>query len=467
MKLRDLYINGEWVKSKDNDIIEVENPATREIFDQVPAACEEDVNLAVEGAKKALTTWRLTSIDERIEFVEKMVDYLEAHEDDIVETIIKELGSASKITRNIHFKQYMTNARDFIERAREMDQVDHFDGYDVYKDAVGIVACLTPWNFPFGQIEKKVIPALLMGNTIVLKPSQKTPITGYYFAQAAHEAGLPAGVFQLVTGRGSEVGNILATHPDVNMLSFTGSTKGGKEIMALGVKTMKRYALELGGKSASIVLEGADYHKAVKETLLGVFPNSGQACSSKTRMLIPRKDKEEIEKILVEEAKKYKFGDPRDPENDYGTVISQQALDKIKKYIEIGKKEATLLYEGEYPDLPGYYVPPVIFTDVCNKSKIAQDEIFGPVLCVIYYDTIGEAIEIANDSIYGLHGLICGPKEKAIEVSKHIQAGQIIINDGVRTQNAPFGGYKQSGIGREGGKYGLEEYVELKTLFVK
>ncbi|MDO5027259.1 MAG: aldehyde dehydrogenase family protein [Tissierellia bacterium] len=465
MKRYDLYLNGQWHKPISNDWIDVENPATKEIIAQVPAAKKDDVNLAVQGAKAALNAWRNSPLEERISYVEKMIEYFENHKDEIVDTVIDELGSTLKVTESIHFLQYIDNAKDFVENAKKMPMVDHYDSYDVYKDAVGIVACLTPWNFPFGQIEKKVIPALLMGNTVVLKPSQKAPLTAYYFAKAAHEVGLPQGVLQLVTGRGAEVGDVLAKHPDVNMLSFTGSTKGGKEVALLGIDTMKRLALELGGKSAAIILEGADYDKAVKDALFGVFPNAGQACSSKTRLLAPRKDKGLIEELAIKHAKDYKFGDPRDPQNDYGAIISQQAYKKVMSYIDLGKKEASLLYEGDYPNGDGYFIPPVIFTDVDNKSRIAQEEIFGPVLCIIYYDTVEEAIEIANDSIYGLHGQISGPEEKALEVARQIQAGQIIINDGKRTQNAPFGGYKQSGIGREGGKYGLEEYVELKTIF--
>lgn len=464
MKKYDLYLNGQWVQSKSNDWITVENPATQESIAQVPASNEEDVNIAVEGAKKALPDWRRTAVEDRIAYVEKMLEYLESKTDEITNVIIDELGSVVKITKEVHVNSYYDHIYDFINITRDMDFIDHYEDYDVYKEPVGVVACLTPWNFPFGQIIKKIMPALLMGNTVVLKPSQSTPITAYYFAQASEYANLPAGVLQLVTGRGGDVGNVLATHKDVNMISFTGSTKGGKEVAKLGFDTVKRLALELGGKSPSIILEGADYKDAVKKTLYGVYPNTGQACSSKTRMLAPRKDKEEIERIVVELSKNFKYGDPRDEKNHFGPLINQGALDKVKKYIEIGKEEATLLYEGEYPEGVGYYVPPVAFTDVDNKSRIAQEEIFGPVVSIVYYDSIEEAIKLANDSIYGLHGLICGPEDKALEIAKEIQAGQIIINDGGRTHRAPFGGFKQSGIGREGGKYGLEEYIELKTI---
>ena len=467
MRQLDLYIDGKWVPSNGDSWITVENPATKEAIAKVPAATEEDVNKAVAGASKALPAWRNTEPAKRIEYVEKMVKYLESKTDEITEDVIDELGSVIKITREVHVNSYYDHIYDFIKIAKEMDYVEKYDDYEVHKEPVGVVACLTPWNFPFGQIIKKVMPALLMGNTVVLKPSQSAPLASYYFAQAAEEANLPAGVLQLVTGRGGEVGNVLASHKDVQMISFTGSTKGGKEVAKLGLDTMKRLALELGGKSPAIILEGANYSEAVKAALFGVYPNTGQACSSKTRLLAPRKDKEEIDKLVIEHSKYFKYGDPRDPQNHFGPLISQQAYDKVTSYIELGKKEATLLYEGEYLDLPGYYVPPVAFTDVDNKSRIAQEEIFVPVICVIYYDTVEEAIEIANDTIYGLHGLICGPTDKALEVAKEIQAGQIIINEGGRTHRAPFGGFKQSGLGREGGKYGLEEYIELKTLFIK
>lgn len=465
MKTYDLFIDGSYVKSSGDDWIIVENPATREEIAKVPSANEEDVNLAVMGAKKALSIWKETNIEDRIFKVEKMIEYFEHKADEIAETILLELGCVVKVNRTVHLNQYIDNAKDFIRIAKTMEMVDHHQGYDVYREPVGVVACLTPWNFPFGQVEKKVIPALLMGNTIVLKPSQKTPITAYYFVEAAIYAGLPAGVLQMVTGRGASVGNILAKHKDVNMISFTGSTKGGKEVAMLGLETVKRLALELGGKSASIILDGADYKKAVDATLSQVFPNAGQACSSKTRLLAPRKDREVIEKLVIEGAKTYKYGDPRNPENDYGAIISQDAHNKIVSYINLGKRELDLLYEGPWLEDRGYFIPPVVFTNVDNSHKLAQEEIFGPVLVITYYDTVQEAIEIANDSIYGLHGMIHGPEDKAIEVAKQIDAGQIIINDGLRTQNSPFGGYKQSGIGREGGIYGLEEYTELKTLF--
>lgn len=467
MKRYDLFINNKWVKPSTDDWITVLNPATGDELGQVPAGHEADVNKAVEGAKKALASWRNTDVNERVDIVEKMVDYFDDHLDEITDTIIDELGSVVKITKVVHVTNYQDMARDQIKYTREMAMVEDYDTYKVFKEPIGVVAALTPWNFPFGQIAKKVIPALLMGNAVVLKPSQSAPLTAYYFAEAALEAGLPAGVLQLVTGRGAEVGDVLASHPDVHMVSFTGSTKAGVEVSKLALENIKRLSLELGGKSPAVILEGADLDLAIKETLYGVFPNTGQACSSKTRLLVPRKLKEEVEKIVIEQSKLFKFGDPRNPENHFGPLINKKAYEKVMGYIEMGKKDFTLLYEGDYPeDEHAYYVPPVVFTDVDNQSKIAQEEIFGPVLVIVYYDSVEEAIELANDTIYGLHGLIVGPEEDALTFAKELQAGQIIINDNPRTQSAPFGGYKQSGFGREGGLAGLEEYIELKTLFI-
>lgn len=467
LKIENFYLNGKWERSQSKDIIKVENPATKEIIAELPAGNEEDVNIAVAGAKKALRAWRNAEPSYRIGFIEKMVEYLEAHADEINETIIDELGAVVKVSKEVHVDAYTLMLKDYIEIAKTMAYVEYEDGYEVHKEPVGLVACLTPWNFPYGQIAKKIMPALILGNTVVLKPSQHTPLTAYYFARAAEYACLPAGVLQLVVGRGAEVGNVLAKHPDVNMISFTGSTKGGIEVSKLGIDSVKRLSLELGGKSPSIILEGADFEVAVRGTLNAVFPNAGQACSSKTRLLIPKAHKEEIEKLIIKVASEYRYGDPRDPQNDFGPLKGKASYDKVVSYIELGKKEGRLLFQGQLPSDRGYFVPPVVFTDIDNKSRIAQEEIFGPVLVVITYDDVEDAIEKANDSIYGLHGMIYGPEEEARRVAKDIQAGQIQINKAGRDHRSPFGGFKQSGLGREGGKYGMEEYIELKTLMLK
>lgn len=466
MNTYSLFINGNWVDNDFDDYIEVENPGTKEIIGKVPAAKEKDVNEAVESAVKAFPTWKNLEVEERVKYVQGMLDYFKENVDEIAKTLHSELGCPPDFARERHVKGYFDNIEDFIRMTKEYEFVEILDGYEIHKEPVGVVAALTPWNYPFGQIVKKVIPALLTGNVVVLKPSQRTPITAYYWADAADKAGLPQGVFQLVTGRGAEVGNILATHKDVNMVSFTGSTKGGIEISKLAADTVKRVSLELGGKSPGILLEGADYEKALNSILGTVYLNVGQSCSAKTRLLAPRKDKEKIEKLLVELTKNYKFGSSADENADVGALQSKKQFDKVSGYVEIGKEEAQLLYQGEGYDGEGYYFPPTIFTEVDQNAKIAQNEIFGPVLSIIYYDNVEEAIEIANNTIYGLSGMIFGPEKEAREVAKEIRTGQLQINDAPFTHNAPFGGFKQSGIGREGSIYGLEEYIEIKTIFV-
>lgn len=460
------FINGKWVEAEHEDVIEVENPATLEVLAEVPAGHEEAVNAAVKAAKDALPQWKEMPVEERIELVGKMVDYMEANGDEIAKTISLELGVPLKYARKRHLDGYLAAARDWMKMAEEFEFVDRQDGYEVHKEPVGVVACLTPWNYPYGQIANKVFPALLLGNTVVIKPSQQTPLTSYVYAHAAEAAGLPAGVLNLVPGRGGEVGNLLATHPDVNLVSFTGSTKGGIEVSKLALDSVKRLTLELGGKSATILLEDGDISAAVKSTLDTVYLNVGQTCSATTRLLAPRKLKDEVEAELIKQTKEYTFGDPLAEESIAGPLASKKQYDKVRKYIDLGKSEAELLYEGETPEGEGYFVGPVIFTEVDPKARIAQEEIFGPVLSIIYYDKEEEALQIANDSIYGLAGKIFGEEERARKLAKHFETGMIQINDTGRRGNAPFGGFKQSGFGREGGYYGLEEFIELKALIV-
>lgn len=466
MDIYSLFIDGDWIENKFDDYIEVENPGTKEIIGKVPAAKEEDVNKAVEGALRAFPKWKNLEAEERIKYVQGMYEYFKKNVDEIAKTVHLELGCPPDFAKQRHVEGYFGNIENFIKLASEYEFTEFYEGYEIYKDSVGIIGALTPWNFPFGQIVKKVIPALLMGNVVILKPSQRTPLTAYFWAEAAHEVGLPDGVFQLVTGRGAEVGNILATHKDVDMISFTGSTKGGIEISKLAADTVKRVSLELGGKSPGILLEGADYKKALKSILGTVYLNMGQSCSAKTRLLAPRKDKEEIEKLLIDITQEFKFGSSQDETSDVGALQSKKQLDKVSGYVEVGKDEAQLLYQGQGYEGEGYYFPPTIFTEVDQNAKIAQEEIFGPVLSIIYYDDVDEAIKIANNTIYGLSGMIFGPEEEARKVAKEIRTGQLQINDAPFTHNAPFGGFKQSGIGREGSIYGLEEYVEIKTIFV-
>ena len=463
-----LYINGEWVNPKSQDKIQVENPATKEIIGSVPAANEEDVNLAVAAANEAFKSWQFSSLEERIELVSKLLDELYTRVDEMAETIVKELGCGIKFAREIHVLPYLEDIKNYLNIVRDYDFEERYEEYLVFKEPVGVVGALTPWNYPLGQIIKKLSPALLAGNTMVLKPSQKTPLVAYILTDSIDKAGFPKGVFNLVTGRGSEVGNLLAKHRDIDMITFTGSTKGGIEVYKIAAEDVKRVTLELGGKSAAIILKGADKRLALKKTLDKVYLNTGQSCSAYSRLLVPRDEKEEIEDLILEMTKEYKFGDPADPETIIGPVASKQQFDKVSYYIKKGIEEGAKLLLGEIPkESKGYFIGPTVFTDVDNSMEIAQNEIFGPVLSIIPYDRVEEAIEIANDTVYGLSGAVFGPEEEALKVARKIRTGTLVVNHGIQLHKAPFGGFKHSGLGREGGKYGLEEFLEIKTVFIR
>lgn len=469
MNYEKLYINGEWVDSTSGEWIEIENPADKSIITKVPRGNEEDVNKAVAAAKKAFETWQYTKVEDRIALMEKVTKYLRANVDLLADTIVKELGCAYDFTYNVHVLDFVGEAENYVKNAKTYKFEKKLSGSIVRREPVGVVGGLTPWNFPLEQIVKKVVPALLAGNCVVLKPSQMTPLTAYVLTDAIDKAGFPKGTFNLITGRAGEVGNALALHEDVDMISFTGSTEGGREVAKLALINIKKLALELGGKSATILLKGADYEGGVKATIDTVFLNTGQTCNAFTRLLVPRSDLKQVEDIILKQSKNYKVGNPSDKTVNVGPLASQKQFDKVKSYIEIGVKEGARMIVGSIPAdcKKGYYLDPVVFSDVENKMTIAQEEIFGPVLVVIPYETEEEAIEIANDSIYGLAGAVFGETdEKAYEVAKKIRTGSIFVNNGVWDVNAPFGGYKQSGLGREGGIEGFEEFLEIKSIYI-
>lgn len=467
MNFDKLYINGEWVNPHSNEIIEVENPANKEIIGTVPAADEEDVNLAVAAAKEAFKTWQFSPMDERIRLINNLLNELKLRVDIMAEIIVKELGCGISFAKNSHVIPYLEDIENHLKIIGDYKFEERHDDYIIFKEPVGVIGALTPWNYPLGQIIKKLTPALLAGNTMVVKPSQKTPLIAFLLTEAMDKANFPKGVFNLVSGRGSDVGNLLARHKNIDMITFTGSTKGGIEVSKLAAEDVKRISLELGGKSAAIILKDADHRLALKKTLDKVYLNTGQSCSAYSRLLVPRDEKEEIENLILEMSKEYKFGDPSDSERVIGPVSSKKQFDKVNYYINKGIKEGAKLLLGEVPEeSKGYFIDPTVFIDVRNDMEIAQNEIFGPVLCVIPYDTVEEAIEIANDSIYGLSGAVFGPEEKAFKVANKIRTGTIVINNGSQLHKAPFGGFKHSGIGREGGKYGLEEFLEIKTMFI-
>lgn len=467
MNYENIYINGNWVPSFGNDVIEVENPATEEIIGSVPASNEEDINMAVKSAKEAFSSWRETSIDEKINYVQKILEELEKIQDELAKVISEELGCPLKFAKNAHVVPYLKDMKNYLSLVKDYKFEESHERYIIKREPFGVVAALTPWNYPLGQILKKLSPALLAGNTIVLKPSKQTPLVAYKLTEAIDKAGLPKGVFNLTPGRGREVGNLLSKHKDVDMISFTGSTEGGREVSKLALEGIKKITLELGGKSPSVILKGADYDLAIRKTLNSIYMNVGQSCSALSRLLVPREIKDDIEKLIVEKTSDFVFGDPSDSDTMIGALSSEKQFDKVKRYISKGLEEGATLLVGKVPERSkGYYVGPTVFTNVENGMDIAQNEIFGPVLCVIAYDNVEEALKIANDTEYGLSSAVFGPEKEAFELANKIKAGEVIINKGSSLHKAPFGGYKQSGIGREGGKYGLEEFLEIKAVYI-
>lgn len=467
MNFEKIYINGQWVPGSTGQFIDVENPATREIFAKVPAGNAKDVDAAAKAAHRALPVWSATPLEERISLMKRFLEIFRSQEDELINITVKELGSPYTFTKTAQVEYQYTRTQSYIDLAPKVPLVEHMAASTVYREPVGVIGCITPWNYPLGQVIQKVIPALLMGNTVILKPSQHTPLSSYWLADAFEKANFPKGVFNLVTGRGGEVGDAMATHPLINMISFTGSTSGGINVGKNALTGLKHISLELGGKSPYIILKGSNHEEAIRLCFNSIFLNSGQTCTAFSRLLIPKSEQSVIEKKLIEIAKEYTTGNPEDSSTKLGPLASLRQYEKVKSYIESGIQEGARLLYGTVPENSnnGYYISPTIFTCVTSEMSIAKDEIFGPVLCVFPYETEEEAIRIANDTRYGLNAGVYGEKEKAIAVAKKIEAGNIYINASPRDTSAPFGGYKQSGLGREGGIYGMIEFTQQKALF--
>ena len=463
------YINGQWVAPHGTDKIQVIDPSTEEVCGEVPSGNDQDVNDAVAAAKEALKTWGQSSAAERSELIKKLSELVTANMQKIGELCALELGTPLQTSIAVHGGMGVGVVSSYIDVPFEMEKEEQLGNSIVIKEPVGVCAFITPWNFPLHQIVAKVMPALAAGCTMVLKPSSDTPLTAYYFAELMHEAGFPAGVFNLVTGPGRTVGETMSTHPDVDMVSLTGSTEAGRRVMALASETVKRVGLELGGKSASVVLDDADVAKAAGAAGGSICMNSGQVCAALSRLIVPRSKQEEAVAAAKAAAESVKVGGAFEEGVVMGPVASKAQLDSVVDYIQKGIDEgATLVTGGTTPPEgrnTGYFVQPTIFSDVKNDMVIAQEEIFGPVLAIIPYDTEEEAIEIANDSIFGLSGAVwSGDPERAKRVAKQIRTGPVSVNGGGFNVNAPFGGYKQSGIGRELGPHGLTEFTEIKAM---
>uniref|UniRef100_UPI00059314CD aldehyde dehydrogenase family protein n=1 Tax=Nosocomiicoccus massiliensis TaxID=1232430 RepID=UPI00059314CD len=452
MKYDKIYIDGEWVTPSTSEVIEVENPATEEIFTTVAKANSEDVDKAVEAAARAFKSFNETSYEERQKYVEEILNGIKERQEDFEKVIRQELGSSYNYTKAAQVEQAIKEMTLALENADKVKFTEHHEGFDLVREGVGVVAAVTPWNFPLNQIQRKLTCLLLAGATVVLKPSTKTPVAAFLLAEVIDKTSLPKGVFNIVPGSGSEVGDALTGHEKVDMISFTGSTKVGRGIYEQAKSNIKNIHLELGGKSPNILLPKGDAKRAVKQSMDAIINNAGQACSALTRLIVPESRLEEVEEYVKQYIEEnVRVGNPEDENNTIGPVVSKEAQDRVYNYIESGKKEATLLIGGgrvESED-KGYYVEPTVFTKVDNNSKIAQEEIFGPVLSIITYNDVDEAVEIANDTTYGLYGAVFGENdEEAYDVAKKLRTGSIIINGAARNPAAPFGGYKQSGIGK-------------------
>jgi betaine-aldehyde dehydrogenase len=467
-----LYVGGQWVAPSVMETLKVVSPSTEEVIASIPAGTAKDADRAVHAARDAFEAWSATPAAQRAEFLRKIHEGLKARQDEIARDIATEVGMPLKMAMRIQAQMPILSFGFYARLATEYAFEEQVGNSLVMREPVGVVAAITPWNYPLHQIAAKVAAALAAGCTVVLKPSEVAPLNAFILAEIVHASGLPAGVFNLVTGLGPVVGEALAAHPDVDMVSFTGSTRAGKRVAELGGGAVKRVALELGGKSASVVLDDADLGTAVKATLNSCFLNSGQTCNALTRLLVPRARHAEAASLAAEGAKAFTPGDPLTDAGRIGPLVTAAQRDRVRGYIRKGVEEGAELVTGgvEAPNgLPkGWYVQPTVFGNVRPDMTIAQEEIFGPVLSIIPYDTEADAIRIANGTVYGLAAAVWSADEaRARRVAKRLRAGQVDVNGGAFNIQAPFGGFKQSGRGRELGKYGLEEFLEFRSLQLK
>jgi aldehyde dehydrogenase (NAD+) len=466
------FIGGQWVAPSSKETIEVHNAGTGAVMGSVAAGGEQDINAAVAAARAALDGWSQTPVDKRAEYLEKISAGLKARADELAKLIAQEVGMPIKLAGRIQAGLPIANFANYAKLVKGFKFEETVGNSVVVREPVGVVGAITPWNYPLHQITLKVAPALAAGCTVVLKPSEVAPFNAFVLAEVVESVGLPKGVFNVVTGLGPTAGEALVKHPEVDMISFTGSTRAGKRISELAAQSVKRVALELGGKSASVILDDADIASAVKATVNGCYLNSGQTCTALTRMLVPESKYEEAAKAAAEVAKSFTLGDPLSEATKLGPLTSAAQLERVRRYIKKGLDEGAELLAGgpETPEgLPGgYFVKPTVFGKVKPGSTIEQEEIFGPVLSIITYKDEDEAVRIANDTPYGLAGAVWSKDDaRAQKVARRIRAGQVDVNGGAFNMNAPFGGFKQSGHGREAGVYGLEEFLEYKSLQLK
>ncbi|UQS87883.1 aldehyde dehydrogenase family protein [Pseudomonas chlororaphis subsp. piscium] len=461
-----LFIDGAWRLPSGQGRAEVADPATEQVVGRVPLGDERDVDNAVAAARRAFGPWSRTPSAVRAGYIRALAGQLRQRADEMAALITAELGMPVQWCRAVQVDGPIVGLEQYVELAGAMDEVREVGNSLVVREPVGVCAFINPWNYPLHQLIGKLAPALAAGCTVVLKPSQETPLHAFLLAEMIEAIGLPAGVFNLVSGPGAKVGEALARHPDVDMLSFTGSTGAGVRVAQAAAPSVKRVCLELGGKSPLLIGEDADLVAAVRYGVQDVMINSGQTCTALTRMLLPARRYAEALELAVEEARSLRMGDPQDSQTFLGPMCSASQRRTVEAYIQLGQQEgARLLWGGAAQYERGHYVAPTLFADVDNRMRIAQEEIFGPVLCLIPYADEDQAVALANDSPFGLSsGVWAASPERALGLARQLRAGQCFINGAAFNYQAPFGGYKQSGNGREWGEEGLAEFVETKAI---
>ncbi|AZG47156.1 aldehyde dehydrogenase family protein [Gordonia insulae] len=465
----DLYINGTWVASAGTGTIDVVNPADESVLAAVPDGTPADVDAAVSAARGALSAWSSTAPDKRAAYLRAIAQGIEDRAEELIRTISDEMGTPHSFAAELQLPLPVNSFRQAADLGEKYAYERPEGPSRIVREPIGVVGAITPWNYPLHQLAGKVAFALAAGNTVVVKPSEVAPLNAVILAEIIDAAGLPDGVFNLISGRGPTVGEALVAHPDVDMISFTGSTPAGRRVGELAAQTVKRVALELGGKSPNIMLDDADPAEVVPHAVQWAFLNSGQTCSALTRLLVPRSKIGEVESIARHVAESFTVGAPDAEDTVLGPLVSEAQLTRVRGYIEKGVAEGAKLVTGgvePIAELPvGYYVRPTVFSEVTTDMSIHREEIFGPVLSVIPYDTEDDAVRIANDTEYGLAASVwSGDTHRARAVARRIRAGQIAINGADFNPNAPFGGHKQSGNGREFGIHGLEEFLEVKAI---
>jgi aldehyde dehydrogenase (NAD+) len=462
-----MYIGGEWVTGYEG--IPVENPSTGAVIGYVPAGARGDVDIAVQAARRAFPGWAATTRMERAKYLRQLRDGLSKRAEEIAETITRDVGTPIRISTRIQAALPLTDVGAYIEILEQDEPEERIGNSVILREPAGVVAAITPWNYPLHQIVCKIAPALAAGCTVVVKPSEVAPLSTYQLFDAIHDAGFPPGVVNLISGYGPEAGAALVAHPDVDVVSFTGSHRAGSMVGALASQAIKRVTLELGGKSANVILDDADLTKAVKTGVNNAFLNGGQTCTAWTRMLVPANRHDEALDLAKVFAETFVPGDPLDPRTKLGPVVSGAQRQRVREYIEKGLASGARLVTGggKAPDgfEHGYYVRPTVFGGVHPDAEIAQEEIFGPVLSVIPFEDDAQALAIANNSQYGLHGAVwSADQDRATSFARLVRTGQIDVNGGAYNPLAPFGGYKQSGVGREMGRLGMDEFQETKAI---